>query len=171
LLQRPPVRAEVVGIGREPGGRQRVDRGPAQRWRADHQQHLFRGEQHDPQRPAERRGPPADPVDPDPLPAAATAADAAGSGALDSDLEDIATDPSFDAGEVASPADELAVGRGAMRAAPAEQGDRLEETGLAGRVGTPDEVRTGTEVDRERRVAAQIEDRQGVERGDARKSS
>ena len=43
-----------------------------------------------------------------------------------------------------------------MRATPREQDDRLEEARLASRVGTPDELRTGPEVDVEGRVATQV---------------
>ena len=74
--------------------------------------------------------PAADAVDPDPLAAAA----AVRAGAGDRDLEDVAPDPPLDPGEVATPADQLAVGAGAVRPAPAEQRDRLEQAGLAGGV-------------------------------------
>jgi hypothetical protein len=50
-----------------------------------------------------------------------------------------------------------------MGAAPAEQGYGLEEAGLPGRVRPPDQVWAWTELDLERRVAAQIEDREGFE--------
>ncbi|HEX8024643.1 MAG TPA: hypothetical protein VF484_00415, partial [Candidatus Limnocylindrales bacterium] len=48
---------------------------------------------------------------------------------------------SLDAPEVRAPPDQLGVGRRAMRVAPGEQDDRLEEAGLAGRVRAPDELR------------------------------
>jgi hypothetical protein len=58
-----------------------------------------------------------------------------------------------------------------MGATPTEQGDALEQAGLAGRVRAPDEVDALAEPDVEDRVAAEIEDGEGVERGDARRSS
>ena len=70
-------------------------------------------------------------------------------------LADVALDP----GQVGAPADQLAVGRGPVRAAPAEQGDGLEQARLAGRVGPDDEVGAGLERRLERRVAAQVERR------------
>jgi hypothetical protein len=61
-------------------------------------------------------------VDADPL---ATAAPVR-AGAGDRDLQDVGSDPTLDAGQVAAPADQLAVGRRPMRPTPAEQRDRLE---------------------------------------------
>ena len=43
---------------------------------------------------------------------------------------------------------------------PGKQDDRLEETRLAGRVGTPDEMRPGPERSLELRVTPQIPDRE-----------
>jgi len=47
-----------------------------------------------------------------------------------------------------------------MRPPDREQDDRLEEGGLAGRVGPPDELWTGPEGEVERRVAPEIPDRE-----------
>jgi hypothetical protein len=58
-----------------------------------------------------------------------------------------------------------------MRSTPSEQRDRFEEAGLPGGVGSPDEVDALAEAGVEDRVAAEIEDGEGVERGDARRSS
>ena len=50
-------------------------------------------------------------------------------------------DPRLDAGQLPAPADELALGARAVRAAPGQQDDRLEQARLAGRVGAPDQLR------------------------------
>ena len=142
LLERPPVRRQVVGVGREAGGREQVEGRPTERRRADDQEHLLGREEHDPERPAEGAGAAADAVDPDPLAAAA----AVGPRALDGDLQDLVVDVALDAGQVGAPADELAVGRGPVGSSPAQQGDGLEEAGLAGRVGPDDEVGSRLEV-------------------------
>ena len=86
LLERPPVRREVVGVGREARGREQVEGRPTERRRADDEEHLLGGEEHDPERPAEGPGAPSDAVDPDAL----AAAPAVGPGALDGDLQDVA---------------------------------------------------------------------------------
>ena len=59
LLERAAVGREVVGVGREVGGGQRVDGRAPQRRRADDQQHLLGREQHDPQVPPETARAPA----------------------------------------------------------------------------------------------------------------
>lgn len=167
MLEGPTVRGQVVGVRREPGAGERIDRGASQRRRADHEQHLLGSEEHDPQVPSEARGAPSDAVDPDALAAAA----AVGPGALDGDLEDVAPDVTLDPGQVSSPADELTVGGRPVAASPAEQGDPLEQARLAGGIGTPDQLGAGTEGGIECRVAAEVEDRKRVEPGDARRSS
>ena len=167
LLERSPVRPEVVGVGGETSRGERVQCRSPERWRADHQQHLLGREQHDPQVPAEPARAPADAVDADPF----ATARAVGAGPLDGDLEDIAADAALDPGEVLAPADQLAVGARSMRPAPPEQGDGLEQAGLAGGVRAPDQVRAGRERDLEPGVSAQVEGRERIERGDARTSS
>ena len=64
-----------------------------------------------------------------------------------------------------TPADQLAVGRRPVRAAPGQQDHRLEEARLAGRVRAPDEVRSGAERRVERRVAPEVEQVDGLEQG------
>ena len=76
---------------------------------------------------------------------------------------DVAAEATFDAGEVRAPADQLAVRRGPVASAPREQHDRLEQAGLAGRVGPPDELRPGAERGIERGVPAQVAQADGVE--------
>jgi hypothetical protein len=49
--------------------------------------------------------------------------------------------------------------------APGEQDDRLEEAGLAGGIGTPQELGPWPELDVERGVAAEIGQPDGRERG------
>jgi hypothetical protein len=90
---------------------------------------------------SEAAGAPPEAVDADPL---ATAAPVR-AGAGDRDFQDVGTDPALDAGEVAAPADQLTIGRRAMRATPAEQRDRLEQARLAGCIGAVDQVRAGSE--------------------------
>ena len=53
-------------------------------------------------------------------------------------------------------------------ATPGEQDDRLEQARLAGRVGPPDELRSGPEVGVEARVAAQIAELDRLEQTDTR---
>jgi hypothetical protein len=103
--------------------------------------------------PPEGVRPPADAVDPDPLAATGTI----GPRALDRDLEDVGADRPFDTGQVPTPADQLAVGAGPVRTAPAKQRDRLEEARLAGCVRAPDQMRPGVEGGVDRRVTAQVE--------------
>ena len=146
LLERPAVRRQGVGVGRRAGRGQLVDDRPAQRRRADDQEHLLGREEDDPQQPAEARRPPAEAVDPDPLAARRTRR----AGAHDRDLERVRSDAPLDAGEVRAPADQLAVGAGPVRAAPGQQDDRLEQARLAGRVRAPDQVRPGPERHLER---------------------
>ena len=67
------------------------------------------------------------------------------------------SESALDPGQVAAPADQLAVGRRPVRAAPGQQDDRLEQARLAGRVRAPDELRAGAERRVERRVAPQVE--------------
>ena len=55
-----------------------------------------------------------------------------------------------------------------MRATPGQQHDRLEQAGLAGRIGPPDELRAGSEVGVEGRVAAQVAELDRLEQTDTR---
>ncbi|TAJ98898.1 MAG: hypothetical protein EPO36_13810 [Chloroflexota bacterium] len=52
-----------------------------------------------------------------------------------------------------------------MGVAPGKQDDALEEARLAGRVGTPDELRTGAEGRLERAVSPEIGEAERGERG------
>jgi hypothetical protein len=52
-----------------------------------------------------------------------------------------------------------------MRATPAEQGDRLEQARLAGRIGPDDKVSAGPERRIEIVVAAQVRRAETIERG------
>ena len=62
----------------------------------------------------------------------------------------------LDPRHVGGPADQLAVRRGPVRAAPGEQDDRLEQARLAGGVRSPDQLRPGPERDLERVVATEV---------------
>jgi hypothetical protein len=48
---------------------------------------------------------------------------------------------------------------------PGEQHDRLEERGLAGRVRADDQLRAGSEGGLERRIRAEVEDRETTQKG------
>jgi len=71
----------------------------------------------------------------------------------------------LDPGEVRAPADQLAVGRGAMRPTPGQQDDPLEQAGLARGIRTDDELRTGPEGRLQRGVSAEVEQADGIEQG------
>src|SRR5439155_7179686 len=98
-------------------------------------------EDDDTEEACQTRCPAAEAVDPDPLPAGRPAA----AGPDDGDLDDVGPDGAFDTGQVGRPADELAVGGGPVGVTPGQQHHRLEEARLAGRIGTPDEMRARTE--------------------------
>ena len=150
LLERPAVRAQVVGVGGEARGGERVESGTPERRGADDEQHLLGREQHDPEIPTETARSPPHSIDPDPL----AAARPVGTGPLDRDLENVVPDPALDPSEVVAPPDELPVGAGPVRSTPAEQRDRLEKTGLAGGVRTPDQMSAGSEGRLDRRISA-----------------
>ena len=143
------------------GARELVERRPPEPGRAGDQQHLLRGEDHDPQRAVQRAHAPADAVDPDPLAPGA----AVGAGPDDRDLDGVRAEAALDPREVALPADQLAVGRRPVRAPPGQEHDRLEEAGLAGRVGAPDQLRPGPEGGLEGFVPPEIEQADRVEQG------
>lgn len=50
-----------------------------------------------------------------------------------------------------------------MGSSPGQQDDGLEQAGLARRIGPPDQLWPGPEVDLEQRVAAQVADGEGLE--------
>ena len=62
----------------------------------------------------------------------------------------------LDPGDVGAPADELDVGRGPMRMARGKDDDRLDEAGLTGGVGSPDELWTGSERRDEAAVSPEV---------------
>ena len=64
---------------------------------------------------------------------------------------------------VGAPADQLGVRRRAVRAAPGEHDDRLEQVRLARGVRPHDQLRARPEVDLERGVAAKVAQRRAVE--------
>jgi hypothetical protein len=116
----------------------------------------------------ERARPAGHPVHLDPFPAAAR--DRGGTGPNEGHVERLTIDDGLDPGDVRAPADELGVGCRAVGVAPGEQDDRLEEAGLAGGIGAPDQLRSGTELGLERGVTAQIgepERGEGCRRGPA----
>ena len=161
LLERPAVGREGGRVARGRRARELVERRAAQPRRAGHEQHLLRGEHHDPQRAVQRAHAAAHAVDPDPLAPGA----AVGAGPDDRDLDGVRAQAALDPGEVALPADQLAVGRRPVRAPPREQHDRLEEARLARRVGTPDQLGPRPEGGLEGVVAPEIEQADRVEQG------
>ena len=158
-------RASVGGHRRRGGGHrphdQRVERMAPQRRRADDQQHVLGREEHDRQRLRQLRGSPAYAVDADAL---------AGAGRTTAREDDLdvrrafgpAADVGLQAGEVGAPRDHLGVGLGAMGTAHADQGDRLEQVGLAGGVGAVDHVRARPEACLETWVAAKADQGQPI---------
>jgi len=81
------------------------------------------------------------------------------------DLEGGAIDDALDPRQVRPPADELEVRRGPVRMSPGQENDPLEEAGLAGGVGTPDEVRPGPERGLERFISPKVGQPDRGERG------
>jgi len=104
----------------------------------------------------QRGRPPGDAVDADPLPA--TARRGRGSRPDEDDLDGrlAVGQTTLDPGDVGAPADELDVGRGPMRMARGKDDDRLDEAGLAGGVGSPDELWTGSERRDEAAVSPEV---------------
>ena len=159
---------DVISLSTRPvivshGGCQGVNRRSAQGRGTDDQEHLLWSEQHDAQDTTKAAGSPSHPVHPDPL-ASAPAVRARSS---DRDFQDVSPDVPLHPGQVRPPADQLAIGRGPVRAAPTKQRDRFEQARLAGRIGSPDEMRPGPERRLQRHVPAQVLCRDGVQQSSA----
>ena len=137
----PGRTSRAPDVGRRPLAGQPVERLPAERRRPRDEQHLLGGEQDRPEHAGQPCRAARDAVDADPLPGAAGAGpderDLDGSRASAGSPADAGLDP----GELLAPADELALRGRAVRAAPGEEDDRLEEARLAGGVRAPHELR------------------------------
>ncbi len=171
LLERPGIRRLLSEIGRRTLAGEPVDRAPAQARRARHEEHLLGREDDRAKQAGQARGSPGHAVHPDSL----AAAGLGGSRQRHLDrgrvlLAGFAGD-ALHAGQVTAPAHQLGIDGGPVRATPGKQNDRLQEAGLARCVGTPDQLRPGSERGSQRAVAAQIMERDRVKQALARVGS
>jgi hypothetical protein len=162
------------------GPRHTVQRGPPQRGLADYEQHLLRREQDGPQVPSEGGGATGHAVDLDLLAAADLEGQFEGhAGAfkcgrrrgrrarpgrgLTTPVEfgdGCPTDNPVEPHEIGTPSDQFGIGRSPVGSPQRQQDDGLEQGRLAGRVGTPDQLRPGPELGVQRGVAPEVPDRQ-----------
>ena len=124
-----------------------VDDGSPERRGAGDQEHVLGRKDDHPQQHAEAGGPPAEPVDPDPL-----STGRSGRTPHDGNLQHVGAGPALDAREVGAPPHELAIRARAVRAPPGEQHHGLEQARLAGGVRSPDQMRNRTERHVEGRI-------------------
>jgi hypothetical protein len=177
LLERSAVCREVAQIGGASLRRELVDGRTAQARRPDDEQHLLRGEDDRPQKTNETGSPTRHTVDADPLAGPATGLHRGSgrrpvrrssvgcqlrAGPHQGDLDRLVTSAALDPRKVGAPADDLAVGAGPVGAAPRQQDDGLDQTRLAGRIRTGNEMRPWSERRVKRGVSPEVADRDRI---------